>query len=41
MTLYHFIDIRCSPELDDLVRNPPPEVFVTCRLHGDVDDNNE
>jgi hypothetical protein len=41
MTLYHPIDIGCFPKLDDLVRNPPLEVHVTYRLHGDVDDNNE
>jgi hypothetical protein len=41
MTLYHPIDIRCFPELDDLVHNPPPEVLITCRLHGNVDDNNK
>jgi hypothetical protein len=41
MTLYHFIDIGCFLELDDLVHNPPLEVFVTCRLDGDVDDSSE
>jgi hypothetical protein len=41
MTLYHHINIECFPKLDDLVRNPPPEVHVTYKLHGDVDDNNE
>jgi hypothetical protein len=41
MTLYHPINIRCFPKLDDLICNPPLEVFVTCRLHGDVDDNNK
>lgn len=38
MTLYHPIDIGCFLELDDLVRNPPSEVHVTCRFCGDVDD---
>lgn len=41
MTLYHPIDIGCFPELDDLVCNPPPEVRITCRLRGDLNDNNE
>ncbi len=41
MTLYHPVDIGCFPELDDLVHNPSPEVRVTYRLHGDLDDNNE
>ncbi len=41
MTLYHLINVECFPELDGLVRNPPPNVLVTCKLHGDVDDNNE
>jgi hypothetical protein len=41
MTLYHPIDIGCFQELNDLVRNPPPEVRVTCGLHGDLDDSNE
>ncbi len=41
MTLYHHIDIGCFPELDDLVRNPPPKVHVIYKLHGDVDNNNE
>jgi len=41
MTLYHPIEIGCFLELDDLVRNPPLGVHVTCRLSGDVDDNSE
>jgi hypothetical protein len=41
VTLYHPIDIKCFLELDDIIRNPPPKVLVTCRLHGDVGDNNE
>jgi len=41
MTLYHPIDIRCFSEFDDLVRNPPLELVVTCKLHGDIDDNNK
>ncbi len=41
MTLYHPINVECFPELDGLVRNPPPNVLVTCNSHGDVDDDNE
>ncbi len=41
MTLYHPIEIGCFLELDDLVCNPPLEVHVTCRLSGDIDDDNE
>jgi hypothetical protein len=41
MTLYHPINIRCFLELDDLVQNPPPNVLVDCKSHGDIDDDNE
>jgi len=41
MTLYHPINIEWFPELDSLVRNPPPNVLVTIKSHGDIDDNNE
>jgi len=41
MTLYHPIDVRCFLELDDLIRNPPPNVLMTCISHGDIDDDNE
>jgi hypothetical protein len=41
VTLYHPIDIGCFPELDDLVHNPPPEAWITCKLHGDLDEGNE
>ncbi len=35
------ICIACFLEFDDLICNPPSKVLVTCRLHADVDDNNE
>jgi hypothetical protein len=35
------IDIGCFPELNDVVRNSPSKVHVTCKLHCDVDDSNE
>jgi len=42
MTLYHHpINVEWFPELDNLVRNSPPNVLVTIKLHGDVDNNNE
>ncbi len=41
MTLYHFINVGCFSELDDLVRNPPPNVLMTCKSHGDIDDDDE
>ncbi len=41
MTLYHPINIEWFPELDNLVRNPPPNVLVIVKSHGDVDNNNE
>jgi len=41
MTLYHPIDIGCFSEFNDLVLNPPLELVVICKLHGDIDDNNK
>jgi hypothetical protein len=41
MTVYHPINVECFLELVDLVRNPPPNVLVTCKSHGDVDDDNK
>jgi hypothetical protein len=41
MTLYHPINIEWFLELDSLVRNPPLNMLVTVKSHGDVDDNNE
>jgi hypothetical protein len=41
MTLYHPINIEWFHELDSLVCNPPPNVLVTVKSHGDVDDDNE
>jgi hypothetical protein len=41
MTLYHPIDVRCFSKRDDLVRNLPPELRVTCKMHGDLEDYNE
>jgi hypothetical protein len=35
------VDIRCFLKLDDLMRNPLPNVLVTYKLHGDIDDSNE
>jgi len=43
MTLYHPIYVEWFPELDNLVRNPPPNMLVTIKTHGDdiFDDENE
>ncbi len=42
MTFYHLINIEWFPELDSLVRNPPPNMLVTVKAHGDdIDDENE
>ncbi len=42
MTLYHPINVEWFPEFDSLVRNPPPNVLVTVKAHGDdIDDDNE
>ncbi len=42
MTLYYPIDVELFPELDNLVRNPPPNMLVTIKTHGDdIDDENE
>ncbi len=41
MTLYHPINVEWFLEFDSLICRPPPNVFVTVKLHGDVDDNNE
>jgi hypothetical protein len=41
MILYHPINIECFPELDDLVRNPPPNVLVTCKSCVNFDDDNK
>jgi hypothetical protein len=42
MTLYHPIDVKWFPELDNLVRNPPSNMLVTVKTHGDdIDDENE
>ncbi len=34
-TLYHPINVEWFPELDNLVRNPPPNMLVTVKTHGD------
>jgi hypothetical protein len=34
-TLYHPICVEWFPELDNLVRNPLPNMFVTVKTHGD------
>ncbi len=41
MTLYHPINVKWFPELDSPVRNPPPNVLVIVKAHGDIDDDNE
>jgi len=43
MTLYHPIYVEWFLELDNLVRNPPPNMLVTIKTHGDdiFDDENE
>jgi len=42
MTLYHPINVECFPQFDDLVRNPPPNMLVTVKTHGDdINDENE
>jgi len=42
MTLYHPINVEWFPELDSLVRNPPPNMLVTVKAHGDdINDKNE
>jgi len=42
MTLYHPIYLEWFPELDNLVHNPPPNMLVTVKMHGDdIDDENE
>ncbi len=42
MTLYHPISVEWFSELDNLVRNPPPNMLVTVKTHGDdIDDENE
>jgi hypothetical protein len=42
MTLYHPINVEWFPELDSLVRNPPPNMLVTVKAHGDdINDENE
>jgi len=41
MTLYHPINVEWFPEFDSLVHHPPPNMLVTVKSHGDVDDNNE
>jgi len=35
MTLYHPIYMEWFPELDNLVHNPPPNMLVTIKTHGD------
>jgi len=34
-TLYHPICVEWFLELDNLVRNPPPNMLVTIKTHGD------
>jgi hypothetical protein len=42
MTLYHPINVEWFPELDNLVHNPPPNMLVTVKAHGDdIDDENK
>jgi len=42
MTLYHPINVEWFSKLDNVVRNPPPNMLVTIKAHGDdIDDENE
>jgi hypothetical protein len=42
MTLYHPINVEWFPELDNLVHNPPLNMIVTIKTHGDdIDVENE
>jgi len=42
MTLYHPINVEWFLELNNLVRNPPPNMLVIVKTHGDdIDDENE
>jgi hypothetical protein len=43
MSLYHPLDVERFPELHNLVRNPPPNMLVTIKTHGDdiFDDENK
>ncbi len=42
MTLYHPINVEWFPELDNLVHNPPPNMFMTVKMHGDdIDEENK
>ncbi len=42
MTLYYPIDVELFSELDNLVCNPPSNMLVTVKTHGDdIDDENE
>jgi len=34
-TVYHPMRVEWFPELDDVVRNPPPNMLVTIKTHGD------
>ncbi len=42
MTLYYPIDVELFPELDNLMCNPPPNMLVIVKTHGDdIDDENK
>jgi hypothetical protein len=34
-TLYYPLEVEWFPELDNLVRNPPPNMLVNIKTHGD------
>jgi hypothetical protein len=34
-TLYYPLCVKWFPKLDNLVRNPPPNMLVTIKTHGD------
>ncbi len=34
-TVYHPMRVEWFPELDEVVRNPPPNMLVTIKTHGD------
>jgi hypothetical protein len=33
--LYYPLEVEWFPELDNLVRNPPPNMLVNIKTHGD------
>jgi hypothetical protein len=35
-TVFYPIYVEWFPELDDLIRNPPPNMLMTVKTHGDL-----